>query len=87
MVEAEQRKDTARLLSPSPAFPTPVASGKNMPNVSKIVSSYFLVASNVCRLICGRYVADIFCHHFVTENIHICLVKLINAITAIYCSQ
>lgn len=82
MVGAEQRKDTARPLSPSPAFPTPVASGKNMPNVSKIISSYFLVASNVCRLMCG---------HFVTilsqKIIHICLVKLINAITAIYCNQ
>lgn len=32
----------------SPALPTPVASGENMPNVSKVIGSYFLVASHVC---------------------------------------
>lgn len=33
---------------PSLALPTPVASGENVPNVSKVISSYFLVASHVC---------------------------------------
>jgi hypothetical protein len=54
MVGTEQSKEMAGLLSPlqawgpSPALPTPVASGENMPNVAKVISSYFLVASNVC---------------------------------------
>lgn len=52
---AEQRRDLTHLLSPttmlgasSPAFPTPVASGENIPNVSKAIGSYFLMASNMC---------------------------------------
>lgn len=54
MVGTEQSKEMAGLLSPlqargpSPALPTPVASGEKMPNVAKVISSYFLVASNMC---------------------------------------
>lgn len=35
----------------SPALPTPVASGKNRPNVSKVIGSYFLMVSNMCRYV------------------------------------